>query len=294
MKTLEFVKKHGYFFDHNTKNSKLIDLYPYQKDILNTFDENEVTLLLSPRQMGVSHMLVFNLANFIINNDSDRNIYYFITNNYISSMEIIDKVKLIINQYQKENSELLYTNNSRIQISLSNGNTIKILSDTEDGLRGINFNKKHESIDTQWKPFGLIVDNAGYCKSLKYVYENICRKDINLRQVIMCSSLNNKYNFFYDELFNKECEFKKIKLNWYDNPNFTKEWYKNIKLIYCKNMYEIDLVRTQEPKEPNKPNKNRVITIRLDDDTIDKLTNKLIETDLSISEYIRHLVKKDI
>jgi predicted DNA binding CopG/RHH family protein len=44
---------------------------------------------------------------------------------------------------------------------------------------------------------------------------------------------------------------------------------------------------------PNKTNKNRVVTIRVNDDILNKITDKLLERDLSISEYIRQLIESD-
>jgi len=77
------------------------------------------------------------------------------------------------------------------------------------------------------------------------------------------------------------------------NPIYNNDWYENIKKLYGENLNsfycEIDLKNISPIK-----NKDRIINVRLDDETMNKLSTKLIEMDLSLSEYIRTLIKKDI
>jgi predicted DNA binding CopG/RHH family protein len=83
-----------------------------------------------------------------------------------------------------------------------------------------------------------------------------------------------------------------VLIPWVLHPNRDNIWYEKIKENYGGNIdmfnSEINLIDI-----PNKTNKNRVVTIRVNDDILNKITDKLLERDLSISEYIRQLIEDD-
>ena len=104
MKTVEFIKKHGYYYDYEEKRHKIITPYAYQINLLNELETNQFVAVNSARQMGVTQMLSFHLANWLINNKTDMNICYLMSHSLRTSMEFnpLDQLISLAGQLQRE------------------------------------------------------------------------------------------------------------------------------------------------------------------------------------------------
>ncbi len=280
MTNIEFTNKFGLVFKTKSNNDEKITLYDYQKNILTELENTKFLAVLASRQMGLSTMITFHLTNWVINNKSDKNVFYLTSNKFENSIELLNKIRVIIDFYNNSNDDKLsYTINNRRKFTLNNGNSIKIISRPTPSITK--------------NVYGIIIDNASFFHGTEEIYKYFLTFD--LKQIILVSGFNKEYNFFYDELILKENTLKKIIIKWNQNPNYTEEWYNNISKLYCGNMCEVDLTRTSEShKETEKITKNRIINIRLNDEIITKISKKLIALDISLSEYIRGVINIDL
>lgn len=271
MRTLEFAEKYAFDYKRNK-----IDLYEFQKELLNEFDDKRYILTLSSRQMGCSSMLSLYIANWLINNDTDMKRLVILVDKPNTK---IASIRAIINNYcEINNIENLETAASTRSLYLNNGNSILI---TNNLL----------SIDiTPQNSFGLVVDNAAWIRDL---IGQMAYAIPVINKLIMVSGFNVNKNDFYDKLFISDNNlFKKIKITWDLHPNHNEEWYKTQEELfkYGTSFYsEIHLER----KEKSNPPKNNMINVRLTDELLMKISRKLLEKDISVSEYIRQLIEND-
>ncbi len=273
MENLEFSEKYGYVLDTQTKNIKPIHLYEYQKKILIELGKNQNLLIQHSRQMGLTTLITFHIANFLINNKDIKNEILIKTSKVDASKSIINKVRIILDKYG-----VRYLTNKATNIMLDNGNQVKMC------YSGFEVNDKTNTV---------IIDDSAYIKDLEKFLTII--KNVKTKMVLL-SAKPAIENYFNDILFKEnEKDFNKIKIKWGDNPKFTKEWYKKTKKSFgysmLKHFYsEIELLDV----ENNKTNKNTLISFRIDDEMMGKLSNKLLINDVSLSEYLRNLIKKDL
>lgn len=290
MKNLEFAEKYGITFDPYENKISLINLYPYQKEILRDLEGYKFIAFQHSRQMGLTTMLVFHICNFLLHNTNKNNLLCFKSSKTAINRDMINKVKNILAHYPPEGTSMAYLKNNQSSIKLANGNEFRIISD----LHSLKLAKKGNHVEEQDKdrPYALIVDNAAWVDKLDRLVTDFLSIDIN--QIILVSNKRKVTNTFQDIFTKKENVFYQKSFIWKLNPKFTDEWYSSMKKMFGDNLNdfycEVDLIDVpQEVKT-----KDRIINVRLDDDTMNKLSLKLIEYDLSLSEYIRKLIKKDI
>jgi hypothetical protein len=250
---------------------KKIELYDYQKDLIKTFEKERFIAVKHSRQIGITTTLVSYVVDYILNGN-DKTIC-LISNTKSNSVNLLNKIRCEI-------TEEKFIKNNINEIILKNGNRIKVCSNI-DGVRGY-------GIDL------IVVDNAGFSNNLEKIIETVIPSIMSkIDSKIILISSNNR-NSYFNKLFNSSNIFYKKILHWDINPNHDNIWYEEMRLAIgdeSKFKSEIDLI---DEKEINEKNKNRVITVRLNDDIINKISEKLIEKDLSLSEYIRELINKDI
>lgn len=244
-----------------------IELYDYQKNLLKVFKEQQFVLVKQSRQMGISTLLCEYVLEEILFNE-DKQIV-ILSNNQASGIILLDNIKLSL-----KNTAMI--TNTRRSLKLINGNRINVITSLDD-LRGI-------------MPNLIIVDNAGHVTNLEKIINHFNQYSLPETKIIINS--NNNTNSYFNKLYNNNNKFYKVLINWDLHPHRDKVWYNKMKENYGNNLdlfnSEINLIDV-----PNKTNKNRIVTIRINDDLLSKITDKLLERDLSISEYIRQLIEKD-
>jgi len=298
MKNIELAKNYCRIYHVSDNKYKLINLFPYQEDILTTLETNRFVKALASRQMGLTQMLSIHGANFLINNKTDRKILFILSSKVDSSREILNRIRQILNTYKESNS-ISYGTNSANEISiLQNGNTIKIISNingvlTKEAEERLNKEAEYGRIQSiemvnNNKPYGVLIDNAAFIRDFNYL-RNFFELYTNVQQIVIFSSFRNEINGFYDEFYLEDDSYKRLLYKW--DLRFNSDWYNLMKSNYGnKSMFEIDL----EQKDVIIINKSHTLTIRVDHDLYEDIGKILIKKDIKLSEYVRNLIQKDI
>ena len=243
-----------------------IELYDYQKNLLKVFKEKQFVLVKQSRKMGISTTLCEYVLDELSFNKNRHIVIKSISQT--SGILLLDSIKLRL-----ENAVISI--NSRKKLKLTNGNTINVINSHND-LRGLS-------------PNIVIIDNAGVVNNLEEILTYFNKYSLPETKIIINS--NNNTNSYFNKLYSDDNKFYKVLITWDLHPKRDENWYNTVK----KNFNNIDLFNSEINliDIPNKTNKNRVVTIRVNDDILNKITDKLLERDLSISEYIRQLIESD-
>lgn len=256
------------------ENKKPFKLYPYQEELLNDFKNNRFLMVKHSRQVGLTTLIAIYIANFLLENKEKDNTILLFSGSMDSSSNILNLVREIIGKNKKK---ITYLDNNQRSIRLENDNMVRI-GQTLDSFRGRNFN-------------GIIMDN---CFGVNGIEQKIdwVSKIINIKHFILVSSGLGSYTHF-NKLFNDETNvFKKKTISWNLNPNFNIEWFESMKKLLTPEEFDIEIQLIDNIITPIK--KDRVISVRLTDDLINKMSCKLLEKDINQSEYIRGLIEGDL
>lgn len=170
MKNIQFAELFGIRLDSN-KGKVKIELTNFQKNVLNKLDKKlSDTIIENSRQTGVSTTLALHIANFLISNDGEKNILLIKTPNLDASHHLLDKVRLILSQFNFTEND--FYDNIRNNFLMVRSNTVKVISSC-DSLRGGEIPHIHS----------LIIDNAVYCSKLDKFIKEFKSLDINLEDI---------------------------------------------------------------------------------------------------------------
>lgn len=299
MKNIEFCKEYGYLYSpYNNEGFKIMEPYEYQEDFLEKLEDKEYITALASRQMDLSSMLAIHIANWLINNKTDRKIIYLMSGNLKQGMLLIDRIRYIIGYYNDKNDLKSFSTNNKSEIQLYNDNCVTLISNSRNSRIKTKFQESNDIDNKKELPYAFIVDNAAFVDHLKMDVE-FFRNSTNVKQIILCSAFNNKINDFYDDYYTLkrvEKDFIRLTYKWDLNPNFTQEWYDNIiKSLGEKHKSEVDLVRNEQLiKELEEKNKSIVKTFRMEGDFLNKTSQRLLQLDKNWSDYVRDLINKDL
>jgi len=249
-----------------------MELFNYQLDLLESYKTNRFVLVKHSRQMGITTTIIEHIIYLLLDNKKHK--ITLITPSLSVGKEILNKIRV--------DARIIHAgvfDQKTNKIVLKNNNQIKI---------GHNSCVFRGEIVTD-----VIIDNGCFLKNLNDVISNA---KVNITQnygsIIIVSS-NKKGFTYFNELFNKTDNlFKKHLIHWHMNPNYDEKWYEEIKNLYFdsdKLKCEYDLIDIEETKKT----KDRLISFRLTDDIYTILTENLLKRDMSLSEYLRLLIKKD-
>lgn len=247
-----------------------MELKKFQKTLLNSLNEHRFSLVKHSRQMGVSTVLIEFIIEKLINKN-DITIVLF--------AEKLSSCKGLLNKIRLDNRiiSLKKIKETVSYLELENGNRIKIAS-TLDGLRGYGFEY-------------LVIDNACFISNLDNLLTSIL-PILTYRETtkLIIASSNKKGNSYFNELFSDDNNiFVKNILHWsIDEENIKK--YEEYKLLVDSETFKIEM---DLEDVSGKSNKDHLLTFRVNDDLYMALSKKLLSLDLSLSEYLRMLIKHD-
>jgi hypothetical protein len=244
----------------------------YQITLLESLKIDRFSLIKHSRQMGVSTVLTEFIIELLLTNEN---------NNIIIICEKLSSSKHLLNKIRIDNRlfDLKKIKNNTRRLDYENGNSIRIISNL-DGLRGHEYSH-------------VIIDNACFINNLSDFLTTITPM-LNIKknsQLIIASNNKKGWSFFNDLFKNNDNIFKKHLIKWELNEKYDEIWYNNLKNylsdddIKC----EYDLIEINNIKK----NKDKLISFRLDDQTYDELIKNLLIKDISLSEYLRFLIKND-
>lgn len=242
-----------------------------QKEIIKDLRDNRYNYYLKSRQIGFSELLINYIAKKLLT-ETDFNIV-LITSKEVLGFQRIKSIKSIIN-YLEPN---LVHSDKRNSLELTNGNKISSVGATLDKIKGYGFEL-------------LVVDECFDEQILACALPNLSARENS--QLILGSSLFSKdfANFI------KKIEGIQIKKLHYSNCSL----YDENRISYYKNFmgnsfkYEMDLNVDEFLNSLKSKEKSRILQFRVDNGLENKILERLIENDVSLSEYIRNLIIKDL
>jgi predicted DNA binding CopG/RHH family protein len=268
---------------------KKVELYNFQLDLLESIKDTGFDLIAHSRQMGVTNLLALYIA-WVAIFDEDKRIGLMSSNRDAGS-RLLERVVQILQNYSiKEyfDFDKEFTSSSKYKLQLKNGNLLGVLSPGPDSLRGMRIHK-------------LIIDEAAYIKKLSEILKySTMMFAIQGSKIILASSPKrnshfNKMVLNYEEDKSIK-EDKNISLNylpWNLHPNRDKEWFEKQCIILGLRQElineELNCVVTSDEHEQ----KNKTISLRLTNKWLIDIKTK-IGDELSISDYIRGLIEKDL
>lgn len=273
--SLEFAEKNAFFFTPLNGFTK-IELYEYQKNLLKTLDDKRFVMVRHSRQMGISTLFKLYLANAVINNYEKGKTFVILTPKLSSAYEFLEGVKRLVKQHYDSNN--IIVDNKR-KLELRNGNRIITCSNSIDSFRGYRIDE-------------IIIDGGNFIGNLEDIMACLA-VGLQIGGKIILASSNTKNNTFFKRIFKDESnQFVKKRITWDLHPNRGKEWYDDMSKHFTKEDLEIelDIIDYVEVVEPIK----KTISLRIDSSLIDKVSLKLVDIDINLSEYIRRLIEKDL
>ena len=248
-------------------------------------------------------MLCIHLTNWLLNNKSERKVIYLMSHKFQASELLLDNIRKLLSHYAEHKLIVLDKSNKK-EIKLNNGNHIFLISNVKNNGWSISnkirtkFSESSDLINKENLPYALIVDNAAYIDNLNYDI-SFFMDNTNVKQIILCSAFNDKINYFYDNIHSQAGDtnaFKAFTYKWNLNPRFNNSgWYESMKHMNP-NGYkaEIDLERTYYDIKIKEKNKSEIKPIRFDNEMLNGVGKRLVQTDKNLSDYIRSLIEKDL
>jgi hypothetical protein len=239
-----------------------MEFYDYQKKLLKSYEDDRFVLVKHSRQMGITTTLIEHMINLLTKYENKKII--FVSNNLDCARHVLNKIKLDSRMVDKIGKKP-----SIISISLLNGNELYVTS----SIGGF----KRESFTD------IIVDNAAFVKDLNGNIAPILASNGN---IILCSG-NKKGETFFNNLFKDDKNvFKKHLIHWKENPNYDEKWENDFKKYMGVEAFDVEFNLLDTSKV-----KDKKIMFRLNNDDYTILTNKMTEKGMSISEYLRYLIR---
>jgi hypothetical protein len=208
-----FINKYC-FIQHPKKGRILFNTYSHQDKCIDSFNNNEKTLILKARQMGLSSLTmayVFWLAHF-----KKQKVAVFCLNSHMAKA-LMDKIKYMYN-YLPSHMKLQLTENNVSSVTFESGAFIHIKSPRMSWTCS-------ESMDC------IVFDEACYMKNLKeiysFIYPSLSTESDSKMIVYSSAGLTTDYFYkLYSDAKTEKNDFNVIELPWHEHPNLNKKWRK--------------------------------------------------------------------
>lgn len=293
---VKFIEEQRFTFNADTKKMGKVNLFNFEKEIINAYEQNKFTLINKSRQMHLSSLTAAYCAwNIIFKKDFCIGI---MSHNSESSSRFIQKVRDNMIMYK----DLFYAwdknvvKDNKNEISLNNGSMVRALPNSKTGFRGMTFNL-------------VIFDEMAFINHAEEALYTIIPSisAIKNSQCIVYSTPNGTNNIFYKLWHDGHCEennFKIIDLPWYSNPRYIEglddkngalwsPWYEKMCQSLNYDSEKIDMELNCKFSNKNKPSSMR-INLRIDSVLYEKISSKINEENTNLSDYIRKLIEKDL
>ncbi len=206
-----FIKKYAKI-QHPLKGTIPFDLYPFQEDCLQDFQNSRFNIILKSRQLGLSTVSAA-YATWLAIFYKDKNILVIATK-LATAQNFIRKVHVILQSLPKW---LLMPKfePSKQQISFSNGSVVKAVPTSEDAGRS-------ESLSL------LIVDECAFIRDFDTIWTGLYPTLTTGGNAILISSPNGVGGLYYRLWVEAEAgtnEFNPIRLPWTVHPEHDEEWF---------------------------------------------------------------------
>jgi hypothetical protein len=205
-----FMKKYC-VIQHPTRGKIPFHLYPYQEDALQDFQENDRTIILKSRQLGIS-TLIAGYALWMILFQNDKNVLV-VAIDQNTSKNLVTKVRVMFDNLPSW-LKLKAVESNKLSMRLSNGSQIKAVSST--GTSG-----RSEALSL------VIIDEAAFVDGAEELWASLQQTLSTGGQGILLSTPNGTGNFFHKMWAKAEAgenKFKTVRLPWTVHPERDQVW----------------------------------------------------------------------
>lgn len=224
-----YAKKYCEVFDLTKGGFKEFDVFPKQIELLKHYRKNRFSIVLKPRQAGVSTVTALEAANLVAFADSKSpQRILIVANKQATAFEFLKKVKSFIEPILGPQGKMPWlgldkTNNSSGYLELSNGSSVKATATSEDALRG-------------YTPTILIMDEAAFIRGGKELWVAALPALSTGGRAILLSTpygYDPLYYWIYDGALTGKNDFKIYEMRWYHDPRFNKDlkWIKGDEVV---------------------------------------------------------------
>ena len=205
-----FMKKYC-VIQHPTRGKIPFHLYPYQEDALQDFQENDRTIILKSRQLGIS-TLIAGYALWMILFQNDKNVLV-VAIDQNTSKNLVTKVRVMFDNLPSW-MKLKAVESNKLSMRLSNGSQIKAVSST--GTSG-----RSEALSL------VIIDEAAFVDGAEELWASLQQTLSTGGEGILLSTPNGTGNFFHKMWAKAEAgenKFKTLRLPWTVHPERDQVW----------------------------------------------------------------------
>lgn len=210
-----FMRKYCYI-QHPIRGRMLFNLYPYQEDVINIFEDKKYTIVLKGRQNGLSTAVAcYSLWMMVFH--SDKNVVVIATKQD-TAKNLITKVRFAFENLPAW-LRIPYVENNKLSLRFKNGSQIKALASSTDAGRS-------EAVSL------LVFDEAAHIKNIEEIWTAAQATLSTGGKAVFISTPNGIGNFFYKKYIEaiefidreKEGVFFPVKLDWRVHPERSQEW----------------------------------------------------------------------
>lgn len=205
-----FMKKYCYI-QHPTKGRVLFDLFPFQEPVLRVFRDNQYSLVLKSRQLGIS-TLAAGYSLWLMTFHKDKNILALATTQ-ATARNLVQKVIFMYENLPKW-LKIPATEKNKLSLRLKNGSRAIAKASNEDAARS-------EAVSL------LLIDEAAFISDVESVFTAAQQTLATGGQCIAMSTPNGIGNWFHQTWEKAELgdnKFIPIKLPWTVHPERDQSW----------------------------------------------------------------------
>jgi hypothetical protein len=205
-----FLSRYSYI-QHPIRGRVLFDLYGYQKDTLNNFEEKDYNIILKGRQIGIS-TLVAGYSLWLMLFHNDKNVLVIATKQEVAK-NLVTKVR-----YMHSNLPVWLRGNcvedNKLSMRFANGSQIKAVASSPDAGRS-------EALSL------LILDECAFIDAADLIWTSAQATLSTGGKAVLLSTPNGVGNFFHkmwQSAESKQNEFNPILLDWRVHPDRDQDW----------------------------------------------------------------------
>lgn len=205
-----FIKKYC-VIQHPTKGKMSFELYKFQEESIQDFQDNDRIIILKSRQLGIS-TTVAAYALWLILFHSDKNCLA-VAIDQLTSKNLITKLHVMY-AHLPSWLRIKTTESNKLSIRLANGSQIKAVAST--GTTG-----RSEALSL------VIMDEAAFIDNAEVLWASLQQTLSTGGKAIILSTPNGTENFFHNTWTKAESgenKYKTIRLPWQVHPDRDQAW----------------------------------------------------------------------
>lgn len=205
-----FMKKYCYI-QHPTRGRIMFHLYPFQEKVLHLYRDNQNSITLKSRQLGIS-TLVAAYALWLMLFHKDKNVLALATTQS-TARNLVSKTKFMYENLPKW-LRIRSLEDNKLSLRLANGSRIKAASSNSDAARS-------EAVSL------LIIDEAAFIDNIEETFASAQQTLATGGQCITLSTPNGVGNWFHQTWIKAEARentFLPVKLPWSVHPERNQSW----------------------------------------------------------------------